>query len=152
MGRETSNILMMALSWLLEGWELKEYCSDGIYWQLTCFLDWLDSRGFPRFPEISQVHWTGIISQYTLIKQSTFMDNILIKQSWHCWSYPFIIMFILIYLCLPEVARSQGGCQSGPRPRILPTSEKLGIFVNLCTLPTHHTSNPVIYTPLVSPT
>ena len=37
--------------------------------------------GFQRFPETSQVYWTGIIFQYTLIKQSQFMDNILIQQS-----------------------------------------------------------------------
>ena len=44
-------------------------------------------------------------------KKSRFMDNILIKQSWHCWSH----LFILIYVCLPEVILGQG--QSCPKSR-----------------------------------
>ena len=40
-------------------------------------------------------------------------------------------MFILIYLCLPEMDLEED--QSFPRPHIPPTSENLGIFVNLCT-------------------
>ena len=42
-----------------------------------------------------------------------------------------IYMFILIYLCLPEVDLEEG--QNYPRPHIPPTSENLWIFVNLCT-------------------
>ena len=81
-------------------------------------------------------------------------------------------MFILTYLCLPKVNLEEG--QSGPIPHIPSTLENLGIFVNLrtnsiikcnftlahetiCILylmvgSTHHTSNPVIYIPLVNHT
>ena len=38
-------------------------------------------------------------------------------------------MFILIHLCLPKVDLEEG--QSCARPHIPPTSENLGIFVNL---------------------
>ena len=85
--------------------------------------------GFHRFLETSQVYWTGIISQYTLMKQSRLMGNIVIKQSWHLITS--IYMFILIYFCLLEVVLGEG--QSCSRPQIPPTPENLGIFVNLCT-------------------
>ena len=83
-----------------------------------------------------------------------------------------ICMLILIYLCLPEVDLGKG--QNCLTPCIPPTSKNLGIFVNLLLIPllkaifalahkaictlylmvgsTHHTFNPIIYIPLVSPT
>ena len=103
------------------------------------------------------------VSRYTLIQQLRFMDNILIKQSWHGWSHLFICLFKFIFL--PEVDLEED--QSCPRPHIPPTSENLMIFINLytnsiikcnfCTSTwnnlypvsmvgsTHHTRNPVIY-------
>ena len=87
------------------------------------------------------------------------MNNILIKQSWHCLSYPSIYLFVQ-----PVYERWI------QRRHIPPTSENLRAFLNLCTNSiikcnfctstwnnlyvligsTHHTPNPVIYIPLVS--
>ena len=59
------------------------------------------------------------------------MDNIL-KNSGDTVDHIHLkYMFILIYLCLPEVDLEEG--QSCPRICIPPTSKNLGIFANLCT-------------------
>ena len=66
-------------------------------------------REVSQVAKTSQVYWTAIIPQYTTIKQSRYVDNILIKQSWHSLSHPFICL-----LCLLEVDLEEG--QSGFKP------------------------------------
>ena len=64
-------------------------------------------RGSSR--EVSQVskNQSGLLNWYNIpIKQSRFVDNILIKQSTHSLSHPFI--------CLPELDLEEG--KSGLRP------------------------------------
>ena len=129
------------------------------------------SRGVSRVSKnkLGLLNWH--ISQYTLTKQSRLMDN-LIKQSWHCWSHPFICLFTISFLSEVDLEEEK----SFPRPRIphVHSLEIRGIFVNLCTnsiikcnfctstwnnlylvsyvsLHLPH-PNPVIHIPLVSPT
>ena len=76
-------------------------------------------------------------------------------------------LLTLVYFCLLEVGLEEG--QSGPRlPYSHPLHKSLGYFLipllivvfvlvheTICIImmgSTHHTSNPVIYIPLVSPT
>ena len=50
---------------------------------------------FYIFPEAIQVYWTGVVSQYTLIKQSWFIDYVLIKQSWNVYHIHLYTYFSL---------------------------------------------------------